>query len=76
MKKIELTDSQVVILKRQVAGELSPFFLSKKEREDLDVILDKMLELDEELQPSDEEVNGFLDAWFLKKYEEQQKSQS
>lgn len=71
MKKIVLTKSQEEILRRQVAGELSPFFLSKEEREDLDVVLDKMDELEEELDPSDEEVDGFLDRWFLKKYEEQ-----
>lgn len=34
-----------------------------------------MIELENELDPTDEKVGGFLDRWFLKKYEEQQTEQ-
>lgn len=71
MSRIELTKSQLELLKRQVAGEVNPFFLTEQESDDLGVLLDKMDELEEELEPSDEEINGHLDAWFLRKYEEQ-----
>lgn len=72
--KIELTQEEVALVERHLAGKYNPFFASSEEQEMMNGIIDRAQALEEELGAIDErmqEPNCDLLSWYLKKFKNQ-----
>lgn len=70
MNRIELTKSQLAVLKKQINGKYSPFLCTDEEMKDMNDVIEMASKLEEELDAYDESGDNLM-LWFLNKYEEQ-----
>lgn len=70
MKKIELTELELKMLKLNVAREFYPLVATEEESKAMISVIDKAEKLMEELDAYDE-LGDSLMEWFLDKYENQ-----
>ena len=69
--KIELTDLELAVLKKDIAGEFFPPEATDEERKAMASVIDKADAYCEELDAYDE-IGESLMVWFLNQYEAQQ----
>ena len=69
--KIELTDLELAVLKKDIAGEFFPPEATEEERKALKSVIDKADEHCEKLDAYDEIGNSLM-VWFLNQYEAQE----
>lgn len=69
--KIELTDLELAVLKKDIAGEFFPPEATEEERKALKSVIDKADEHCEKLDAYDE-IGESLMVWFLNQYEAQE----
>lgn len=72
MKRIELTDIELKVLKRELKHEFSTLTATKEEIEALVRVLNKVEDLEFELNAFEESGDNPA-LWFYKKYKQQQK---
>ena len=71
MKKIELTDRELEVLKQQLNGEFDRVLAPDEDKDTLMSVIDKAENLMHELKAY-KESGGDLMAWFYNKYKEQE----
>lgn len=71
MKKIELTDKELDVIKQQLHGEFDRVLAPDEDKDTLMSVIDKAENLMHELKAY-EELGGDLMAWFYNKYKEQE----
>lgn len=71
MNKIELTEIEIAVIKKQLNEEYSPFFSEEEEQLAYNSMIDKAEALLDELDAY-ESMGDDLVAWFWNKYQEQE----
>ena len=71
MKKIELTDKELDVIKQQLNGEFDRVLAPDEDKDALMSVIDKAEDLMRELKAY-EELGGDLMKWFYNKYKEQE----
>ena len=74
MKKIELSEKEIEVIRQQLAGEFDRVFAPEEDKAALMSVIDKADALMEELDAYDE-LGDDLILWFWNKYQEQEKAQ-
>ena len=69
--KIELTDLELAVLKKDIAGEFFPPDATEEERKALKSVIDKADKHGEDMDAYDEIGNSLM-VWFLNQYEAQE----
>ena len=69
--KIELTDLELAVLKKDIAGEFFPPEATEEERKALKSVIDKADKHCEDMDAYDEIGNSLM-VWFLNQYEAQE----
>lgn len=75
MAKIELTELQKALIKKQLNEQYDPFMASEKEQEAFNDVIDKAEALSDELDAVDDYVDNYdgdMIKWFWAKYQEQE----
>lgn len=71
MKKIELTDRELEVLKQQLNGEFDRVLAPEEDKDTLMIVIDKAENLMHELKAYKESGDDLM-AWFYNKYKEQE----
>lgn len=70
MAKIELSESEINVIEKQLSDDFDPFLCSDEERDLMSGVIDKAESLMHELEAYEESGNNLI-AWFYDKYKKQ-----
>lgn len=78
MNKIELSESEIKIIRKHLNGQYDPFTASEKDQLTFNDVIEKAEKLEEELDAIDERMemeDCDIIRWFMMKYMEQENSE-
>lgn len=71
MTKIELSEKEIQVIEKDLAGKIGAFSATEEEKVVMMGVLDKAEALFREKDPSDDELDGDLLKWFYGQYKAQ-----